>query len=95
MPIITMHIQAEIEYFYYIHFSICLIHSHVHIFQDIILSAHESSLCYTCGSLLLLFLYCRPRTEGADRFWASVEPYCANITDVELKILQEPGVSVL
>ena len=40
-----------------------------------------------------------PKAKGdtPDRFWASVEPYCADITEVDLKVLQEGirSVSVL
>ena len=40
-----------------------------------------------------------PKAKGdtLDRFWASVEPYCADITETDLKVLQEGirSVSVL
>ena len=31
----------------------------------------------------------RQRGDTPDRFWASVEPYCADITEAHLKVLQE------
>lgn len=30
-----------------------------------------------------------PRNDTIDRFWASVEPYCADITNEDLKMLDE------
>ena len=32
--------------------------------------------------------------DAPDRFWASVEPYCADITDNDLKLLQEETMNV-
>ena len=31
----------------------------------------------------------KAKGDAPDRFWASVEPYCADITDSDLKMLQE------
>ena len=31
----------------------------------------------------------KPKGDTPDRFWASVEPYCMDITDADLKVLQD------
>ena len=40
-------------------------------------------------SLFLFYNYFRSKTEGADKFWASLDPYFADISDSDLHNLLE------
>ena len=37
---------------------------------------------------------CRGKGDAPDRFWAIVEPYCADITEADVRLLQEDIKSV-
>ena len=38
---------------------------------------------------MYVLIDCRGKGDVPDRFWATVEPYCADITDADIKLLQE------
>ena len=52
------------------------------------LSEDQTPTTDSTGGLL------KPKGDALDRFWASIEPYCADITENELTMLQEGMRSV-
>ena len=47
---------------------------------------HDYMYVHVC-----MFMNCRIKGDAPDRFWASVEPYCADITESDLTLLKEVG----
>ena len=60
-------------------------------FLSLTLSPHKILLphIYMYVHIFVLAFSFRGKGDAPDRFWATVEPYCADITEADISLLQE------